>query len=395
MRPLNLGTYIPRFIRSTSLTYLDYILHLHAAHSPRQLLPGATIRITVVPTWALLPINSSLPFVSFSPQPLIGTKSTMVDHTAPLASLSLTHVYYDPSDPVSYACAWLALVPQALCVIYVTLIWISREAEVGLLFAGQLACEAINFALKRLIKEERPRRIHGKGYGMPSSHAQFVAFWALSLALFLLIRHRPNPHKAEKVAASASEKSNKENDGDDNSSSNKEEEEEDETDKTQAPPAATGWDLWQLQELYGVDRYPDRPWSMPERALVSAGAFVVAGLVAWSRVYLGYHTSKQVFAGLGAGSVSAIGWFAATAVARQVGLVDWLLALPVARWFRLRDLVVEEDICQAGWEKWEQRRLAAAVVAAAAAADGATAADATAVRKASIAAKSSQGNKKT
>ncbi|KLU88310.1 hypothetical protein MAPG_07297, partial [Magnaporthiopsis poae ATCC 64411] len=131
----------------------------------------------------------------------------MATDTAPLASLSLTHVYYDPSDPVSYACAWLALVPQALCVVYATLIWSSREAEVALMFAGQLACEAVNFALKRLIKEERPRRIHGKGYGMPSSHAQFVAFWALSLALFLLVRHRPRDGRTATAAAKGKSKS--------------------------------------------------------------------------------------------------------------------------------------------------------------------------------------------
>ncbi|KAK4990777.1 hypothetical protein LTR50_002313 [Elasticomyces elasticus] len=88
----------------------------------------------------------------------------------PLASLSLTHVHYirfnvdrlipfkNPSDPISYACAWLALVPQALCVTYATLIWSTREAEILLMFAGQMACEALNWMLKRYIKEERPRR---------------------------------------------------------------------------------------------------------------------------------------------------------------------------------------------------------------------------------------------
>lgn len=55
-------------------------------------------------------------------------------------------------------CAWLALVPQALCVVYVTLIYSTREAEVLLLFVGQMACEALNWGLKRYIKEERPRR---------------------------------------------------------------------------------------------------------------------------------------------------------------------------------------------------------------------------------------------
>jgi hypothetical protein len=64
----------------------------------------------------------------------------------------------DSSDPISYLCAWLALVPQALCVIYVTLIWSTREVEILLMFTGQMGCEALNFMLKRAIKEERPKR---------------------------------------------------------------------------------------------------------------------------------------------------------------------------------------------------------------------------------------------
>lgn len=41
---------------------------------------------------------------------------------------------------------------------YATVIWASREVEVFLMFAGQMLCEALNFALKRLIREERPQR---------------------------------------------------------------------------------------------------------------------------------------------------------------------------------------------------------------------------------------------
>lgn len=74
----------------------------------------------------------------------------------PLTSLAVTHVYYDPSDPFSLVSAYLALVPQALMVIYVTLIYARREIEVVLMFAGQLLCEGANWLLKRLIKEERP-----------------------------------------------------------------------------------------------------------------------------------------------------------------------------------------------------------------------------------------------
>ncbi|KAJ0355672.1 hypothetical protein COL154_007320 [Colletotrichum chrysophilum] len=252
----------------------------------------------------------------------------MDQDTRPLASLSLTHVYYvsfsalpqlpkarllplkrnntdrripqDPEDPLSFLCAWLALLPQALCIVYATLIWSTREAEIALMFAGQLGCEALNFALKRLIKEERPRRIHGKGYGMPSSHAQFVAYWSVFLVLFLMVRHRPSPARRH-----------------------------------------------------------HRPYSLIERVVVSGVALVIAAAVAWSRVYLDYHTVRQVLVGCLAGSITAVGWFLITAIARDTGLLSWGLQLPIARVFRFRDLVVEEDPCQAGWDKWEERRVEA------------------------------------
>lgn len=109
----------------------------------------------------------------------------------PLASLTMTHVHYDPTSRVSYACAWLALVPQALCITYATLIWSTRELEILVMFAGQLGCEGLNWLLKRYIREERPTQMLGKGYGMPSSHAQFAAFFAVYLGLWVLVRHDP------------------------------------------------------------------------------------------------------------------------------------------------------------------------------------------------------------
>ncbi|KAI1004213.1 hypothetical protein K3495_g3998 [Podosphaera aphanis] len=216
----------------------------------------------------------------------------------PLASLSLTHVHYDPDDLLSYFCAWLALVPQGLCIVYVTLIWSSREVEILLMFIGQMACEAMNFALKRILKEERPKQMHGKGYGMPSSHAQFVAFFSLSLTLFLLFRHVPKPPTATHV-----------------------------------------------------------PLSRASRVGLSCLALASAGLVAWSRTYLSYHTTKQIFVGSMAGSACAVSWFLLVAAIRKKGLLKWALEQYPARVFRMRDMVVEEDLCQAGWEKWELKKL--------------------------------------
>lgn len=118
-------------------------------------------------------------------------KSPLTMDGPPLASLSLTHVHYDPTSKVSHACAYLALVPQALCIMYATLIWSSREMEILIMFAGQMACEALNWVLKRSIREDRPAQMLGKGYGMPSSHAQFVAFFAVYLGLWVVVRHDP------------------------------------------------------------------------------------------------------------------------------------------------------------------------------------------------------------
>ena len=167
------------------------------------------------------------------------------------------------------------------------------------MFAGQMGCEALNFALKRFIKEERPKQMYGKGYGMPSSHAQFVAYFSISLMLFLIFRH--------------------------------------------APP-----------------KYPSAshtPLNMFSRVGLSIMAIGCAAMVAWSRIYLNYHTPKQVLVGWAAGALSAVLWFAVTAIIREIGLLAWILDTPVARLFRVRDLVIEEDLCQAGWERWEEKRL--------------------------------------
>jgi len=167
-----------------------------------------------------------------------------------------------------------------------------------LMFVGQMGCEALNFALKRIIKEERPKQMYGKGYGMPSSHAQFVAYFSISLALFLILRHTP---------------------------------------PKQSIPSHT-------------------PLSMATRVALSTLAMTCASMVAWSRIYLNYHTPKQVLVGYVAGAVSAVLWFLATSIIRRFQLLEWGLDTPLARLFRVRDLVVEEDLCQAGWEKWEERR---------------------------------------
>ena len=190
------------------------------------------------------------------------------------------------------------------------------------MFAGQMACEACNWLLKRYIKEERPQRkfstficmcsfsekqnadkfffiateMNGKGYGMPSSHAQFVSFFSVYLTLFLLLRHQPHP------------------------------------------------------------THTHTPLTLFERFHVSLLALVSAASVAASRIYLNYHTPKQVLVGSVAGAILAIGWFMVVAYIRSSGWLEWALETDLAKAFRMRDLVVTEDLMDAGWLRWREMR---------------------------------------
>lgn len=136
----------------------------------------------------------------------------------------------------------------------------------------------------------------GKGYGMPSSHAQFITYFAVYLALFLIYRHTPAYASAHPYC---------------------------------------GFLL---------------------RAVVTAGLAVAAIGVSTSRIYLNYHTPKQVLAGSAAGFVCACGWFVVTGMLRSSGWIDWATELTVARLLRIRDLVVSEDLAEAGWQRWEAQR---------------------------------------
>ena len=138
--------------------------------------------------------------------------------------------------------------------------------------------------------------MHGKGYGMPSSHAQFVAFFSISLTFFLLFRHQTTHHTSY------------------------------------------------------------RPSSVLERLSISVLACFCAGLVAASRHYLNYHTPKQIWVGVAAGAGFALAWFLLTTFLRQSGLVDWGLELDISRKLRFRDLILTEDLQDAGWGRWEDWR---------------------------------------
>lgn len=152
--------------------------------------------------------------------------------------------------------------------------------------------------------------MHGKGYGMPSSHAQFVSFFATSLTLFLLVRHRPSTQHGMSH--------NNSNDA-------------------------------LIYPTYKQSTFL-------ERLVLSTLAICGAASVAASRIYLSYHTPKQVNVGIAAGAIFAVVWFVFTSLLRSSGWLEYGLDTSLARLVRLRDLITTEDLQDSGWARWVARR---------------------------------------
>ncbi|KAK0546377.1 hypothetical protein OC861_004706 [Tilletia horrida] len=107
------------------------------------------------------------------------------------ADFGLTHVRYDADDPLAQLLALITLSPIFLLCAYTTIILYRRELTFINALLGQLGCEAVNWGLKRLIRQPRPHDHIGDGYGFPSSHSQFVGFFAAFFVCHFVLHHPP------------------------------------------------------------------------------------------------------------------------------------------------------------------------------------------------------------
>ncbi|KAF9136249.1 hypothetical protein BGW39_003694 [Mortierella sp. 14UC] len=105
-----------------------------------------------------------------------------------LTSLSITHVQFAQDDILSKLFAFVTLSPLAIMCGYVAIIITSRDLKPAVMLAGQVANEALNLVLKRIVKQARPTEYLGDGYGMPSSHSQFMAYFATYVVILMYRR---------------------------------------------------------------------------------------------------------------------------------------------------------------------------------------------------------------
>lgn len=222
--------------------------------------------------------------------------------------LDLTHVLYDDSSTSSFVLAMLTLSPILINPAYAVLVVQTRELFFIEMWLGQMLCEAFNWMLKRLIQEERPNYDMGEGYGFPSSHSQWMGYFATFILCHITFRHRF---------------------------------------------VSTG------------SRFLDLVW----KVTVYIGLILWAASVAFSRYYLSYHTAHQVMWGVVIGILFGSSYYVTIELipARSPDSVlgrarAAVLSNPLCTWFRVRDgwAVWEDGGNEAQWlrwrDEWDRRR---------------------------------------
>lgn len=166
--------------------------------------------------------------------------------------LSLTLVEYPQGDTFGKLLALISLTPFAILTGFVTLILFRRDLHTIAFFSGVMLNEFVNFILKHTIREARPLKREGlhSEYGMPSTHAQFIWFFAAYVTLFVCIRLHHNSNST----------------------------------------------------------ISERFW----RIIIVVACIILAILVSYSRIYLQYHSISQILCGVFVGATLGIAWFLIT-----------------------------------------------------------------------------------
>ncbi|KAM7262988.1 hypothetical protein ACFE04_000671 [Oxalis oulophora] len=167
-----------------------------------------------------------------------------MSNAPPLKAVTLTHVRYVKGDQLGHFLAWISLVPVFISLGgFICHFIFRREIQGMFFFIGIIINQIISESVKKLVQQARPETCAllemCDSHGWPSSHSQYMFFFAMYFTLM-------NCSK-------------------------------------------------------GVGF-----WGAKDKAALISLPWTLAFLTMWSRVYLGYHSIAQVFAGMILGTF--LGW---------------------------------------------------------------------------------------
>lgn len=218
--------------------------------------------------------------------------------------LSLTFIEYQEGDKIGFFLAWFSMLPFIYIVSLCTLIIFRRDIQTIMYFGGFCVSEVFNHYLKKIFKQARPARTRDKMglydvHGMPSDHAQTFFYFMTYLAIFIIVKSK----------------------------------------------------------MPGTPRLR----AMRNRFLVF-GQIVMAAVVAYSRVYLHYHTIAQVVVGAVIGITLGFVWYYFVNY-HFIKYAPMIVEHPIGRYFLLRDygpiprvihFQYESELAEA--KRWRERR---------------------------------------
>ena len=172
-------------------------------------------------------------------------------------------VEYEDGDDVGKILAWISMFPFILLFGTISVTYVKRDFKSAVFLAGLGVSLIFNKCLKELIQQPRPDSEHtfkNTNYGMPSDHTQFMMFFTVYYVLFCI---------HEKRNGCENEKSTKKED-----------------------------------KVSEIDNF-----ELIIKYLECLGLCGISAIVAFSRVYLKYHTIEQVLAGGSIGALLALVYF--------------------------------------------------------------------------------------
>ncbi|GLJ35217.1 hypothetical protein SUGI_0708670 [Cryptomeria japonica] len=103
-----------------------------------------------------------------------------------LKAITLTHVKYETGDKLGHFLAWVSLLPVFIGLGgFVTHFLFRRELQVIFFALGMLISEFLNQFIKKSVQQARPETCLAlemcDSHGWPSSHSQFMMFFAVYL----------------------------------------------------------------------------------------------------------------------------------------------------------------------------------------------------------------------
>lgn len=187
-----------------------------------------------------------------------------------------TYILYDPKDVISVLSVHFSLLPIYTMVFYTSWFLLTREIEPVIVVGGHLVGEITNKIIKRIVKQPRP-----------DFHKEFGS-GSYSLSYGMPLAH------SQFMGFFAA--------------------------------------YFVCIVLFKISHF------QTSQKLIGCLVLIISSvLVAFSRVYLYYHTTQQVLVGALFGAMLGLIYFVIIAIARDVGFIDWILSCPILRYFYIKD----------------------------------------------------------